>query len=332
MNPDNQRFPLDVSWKLLLKDLGLSTQDLLRHARLPLDLFSHSSPTVTTAEYFRFWQGLEALLKADPAFPLRLAQAVSTEAFSPPIFACFCSENLNVAFMRLAHFKPLVAPLRMSVEHTDHQTIISLDNLQGNPPLPPSLISTELVFWVHLVRLATREHIVPEAISTTVDLPEYSKYERFFEVPVSRGKKNQVRFSAANAERPFLSNPAMWSIFEPELRIRLEHLSAKATYRDRVRACLTETLASGQCAIKDVARLLHTSPRTLQRYLKAENTTFQQELNQLRQDFAQHYLLNTACSSREIAFLLGYDSANSFQRAFQNWTGQSPEQWRTTKQ
>ncbi|MEM7445458.1 MAG: AraC family transcriptional regulator ligand-binding domain-containing protein, partial [Pseudomonadota bacterium] len=99
------RFVLDLGWQVLLKDLGLSPQDLLRHAKLPLDLLSRHAPTLTTAEYFRLWDGMERLMD-DPAFPLRLGQAISVEAFSPPIFAAFCSPDLSVALKRLSQYKP----------------------------------------------------------------------------------------------------------------------------------------------------------------------------------------------------------------------------------
>lgn len=47
-----------------------------------------------------------------------------------------------------------------------------------------------------------------------------------------------------------------------------------ALYRDRVRACLVEILASGECSLADVARRLSVSPRTLQRRLREEDTSF----------------------------------------------------------
>jgi hypothetical protein len=127
---------------------------VLRHARLPLDLFSHPTPQLTTTEYFRLWQALETLLSSDPAFPLRVGQAISVESFIPPIFACFCSENGNLAFKRLAQYKPLIGPLRLKVTETQQQTPITLGELPGNSPLPASLVAAELVFFVHLIRLA----------------------------------------------------------------------------------------------------------------------------------------------------------------------------------
>ncbi|MEO0828793.1 MAG: AraC family transcriptional regulator ligand-binding domain-containing protein [Cyanobacteria bacterium J06635_1] len=325
MSYGSQKFILDLGWQVLLKDLGLSAQDLLRHARLPLDLLNRASPTLTTEEYFRLWEGLAHLLD-DPVFPLRLGQSISVEAFSPPIFACFCSVDLNVALARLSQYKPLIGPLRLDVTQEDRQTAVSLGGLPAHTPLPASLIATELVFLVHLARLATRERIIPKAVQVTVNLPGKEHYEDFFGTRVDLGKLNGLTFAAEDAQKPFLTvNENMWSVFEPELRTRMIDLGLEARFCDRVRACLTEILASGQCSIADVAQRLAISPRTLQRRLREENTSFQQELNSLREELANHCLANTRYSSAEIAFLLGYNNPSSFFRAFHTWTGKTPE-------
>ncbi|MEM7443942.1 MAG: helix-turn-helix transcriptional regulator, partial [Pseudomonadota bacterium] len=77
-----------------------------------------------------------------------------------------------------------------------------------------------------------------------------------------------------------------------------------------------------------VAGRLAISARTLQRRLSEEGTSFQQELNGIREELARHYLTNSHYSSAEISFLLGYDDPNSFIRAFHAWTGQTPERAR----
>ncbi|MEO1289217.1 MAG: helix-turn-helix transcriptional regulator, partial [Chloroflexota bacterium] len=90
-------------------------------------------------------------------------------------------------------------------------------------------------------------------------------------------------------------------------------------------ACLMEILASGQYTMSDVADRLAVSPRTLQRRLQAEDTSFQKELDKLREELARNYLEKSSYSSGQIAFLLGYEDPNSFYRAFRSWTGQTPE-------
>ena len=48
-----------------------------------------------------------------------------------------------------------------------------------------------------------------------------------------------------------------------------------------------------------------------------------------RRELAQHYLLHSSLELNETAYLLGYEDANSFFRAFHQWEGTSPGKWRT---
>jgi AraC-like DNA-binding protein len=184
----------------------------------------------------------------------------------------------------------------------------------------------EIIFWVHIARLATRDHLIPSVVHLKHAPSDLGSYEAFFGVPITISQFDGLVFSTADAEKPFLTtNHAIWSILEPELNKRLQDLSHDSSFNDRVRACLVEMLASGHYAMADVASKLAMSNRTLHRRLKDEGTTFQAVLDGLREDLARHYLSTSDYSTAEIAFLLGYEESNSFYRAFRTWTGQTPE-------
>ncbi|MEM7134395.1 MAG: AraC family transcriptional regulator ligand-binding domain-containing protein [Chloroflexota bacterium] len=330
---DDRKYPFETSWQALFKDLKVSTQDVLRYAGLPLDLLSRKSPMITGEEYFRLWDGLATVLRDNPTFPVDFAMSSTPEIFSPPLFASFCSPNLNVAAKRIAYYKPLVGPIRLLVQTINERTTIKIGALPEHSDLPPSLVAAELAWWVYMPRLATREHLVPQSVHTTAEIPEKAVYEDYFGVRLTQSDFNGVTYSARDAERPFLTaNDAMWSIFEPQLNQRMQDLAQNATYREKVRACLMEIMANGQYRVGDVASRLAVSPRTLQRHLRNEGTSFQHVLDGLREELARHYLAKSEYSSGQIAFLLGYDDPNSFFRAFRGWTGQTPEVARASVQ
>ncbi|MEM7798316.1 MAG: AraC family transcriptional regulator ligand-binding domain-containing protein [Chloroflexota bacterium] len=323
---DNRKYPIETNLQALFKDIGISVQDVLRHANLPLDLLSRRAPMVTADEHYRMWDGIAAVLSDNPTFPLDFATYSTPETFSPPLFACLCSPNLSVAAKRLSYYKPIVCPVRMTVEDSFDQLVVNVGVATECEDLPPSLIATELVWLVHMPRLATREHLVPLAVHTSVDIPGRSAYEAYLGARLTRSDFNGVVFSARDAQRPFLTvNDAMWSIFEPQLNQRMQDLAPNSTYTEKVRASLMEILASGQYKIGDVASRLAISPRTLQRHLRSEGTNFQQILDGLRENLARNYLAKSEYSSGQIAFLLGYEDPNSFFRAFRTWTGQTPD-------
>jgi AraC-like DNA-binding protein len=88
-------------------------------------------------------------------------------------------------------------------------------------------------------------------------------------------------------------------------------------------------LAGKRPSLQDVAQELGTSARTLQRRLTDTGVTFQQLVEETRRELARHYLKQPGVELNETAFLLGFEDANSFFRAFQAWEGTSPTEWRT---
>jgi AraC-like DNA-binding protein len=82
--------------------------------------------------------------------------------------------------------------------------------------------------------------------------------------------------------------------------------------------------------IERIARRLAMTPRTLQRRLRQEETSFAAVLEELRRDMAPSLLREGRMSVSEVAFLLGYEDPSSFQRAFRRWFGVSPRAFRAT--
>lgn len=324
----NRAYFLDIGWQPLLKDLGLAASRVLRKAGLPDDLLSRSGDGLTTDEYFRFWRALEAEA-GDAMFPLRIVETVSAESFAPPLFAALCSANLMQAVQRLAKYKQLVAPMKLDVNVGQAGELTVSPRWQSvQIDVPYSLQVAEIAFFLRLARLATREPV--KALRVEISrLPPSAytrRYESFFGVRVQHGESPSITFTAADALRPFLTiNEGMWRVFEPDLRRRLSELDATATIAERVHAVLLELLPGNAATIEKTAERLGMSKRTLQRRLEDEGESFRALVNSTRENLARHYLGNTKMSAGEIAFLLGFEDPNSFYRAFQDWTGQTPD-------
>lgn len=331
LSPPLHAYALDTSWRTLLRDLGLRPADVLRRAGLADDLLQQPAVRLAPEEYYRFWQSLEAE-SGDHLLPIRLCQAVRTESFSPALFAALCSPNLLVALERIAKYKTLVGPMRLLV--AEERGAVTCEIVWLDAPLvpPPSLVITELLFFASVARMGTRELLRPIEVTTTQLPAPLAPYEEFLGAPLLRGPRHRLVFAAADATRPFLtSNEPLWAAFEPELRQRLADLEAAVTTSRRVRAALLEGLPSGLVAMRDIAQKLALSPRTLQRRVESEGTSFQQLLRETRQALARHYLEHTALPAAEISFLLGFDEPNSFFRAFRAWTGTTPDRVRQAR-
>ncbi len=321
-------FQVQPGWKLLVLDMGMNPDEVLRLAGLPGDLFVREGATVTPLQYFDLFRALEACAGGE-SLPLRLGRAISVESFHPAIFACLCSPDLNVALQRLARHKALVGPMTLTVAELGDATRVGIGCYGHTETIPRSLGLSELVFLTQLARIATRQTIVPTELTLPDPPLEPEPYTAFFGRPVRRGDAIRIAFAAADARRPFLTgNSALWDFFEPRLRELLSTLEAGASMRQRVHSVLLELLPAGQASIDAVAGRLALSRRSLQRHLGEESCSYQDILNQTRQDLATHYLRRSTISPGEIAYLLGFQDGNSFIRAFRNWTGTTPGEFR----
>lgn len=326
------RFDLDPTLKVLLRDLGVGPAHVLRRAGLPGDLFARRPAELPVADYYRFWDAItvESPCDSDPGLAVTIGEAISVEHFSPPIFAALCSPDLRTAVERLAQYKPLIGPVRLDIDDTSELRIGY--RWPAGPEVPWLLAAVELVFWVALARLATREQVRPVRVTMPEMPAKRETLEQYLGCRMREGTEWSVTFTTVDAGRPFLTeNDGMWQIFAPDLRQRLADLDTSATAADRVRAALVETLPSGNPSITAVTGQLATSARTLQRQLNQEGTSFQKVLANTREGLARDYLARDDLRTSEIAFLLGYTDTNSFYRAFKTWTGTTPDVARTRK-
>ncbi|MBI5277555.1 MAG: AraC family transcriptional regulator [Burkholderiales bacterium] len=78
-----------------------------------------------------------------------------------------------------------------------------------------------------------------------------------------------------------------------------------------------------------VAALLNMSPRTLHRQLKEEGASLQQLKDEVRRERAQDLLLRTGKPVKQVAAAVGFRNEKSFIRAFSQWTGQTPAEFRS---
>ena len=311
-----RNYQVDMRWTLLLEQVGLPAQDILRVAGLPLDLFQRDNASVNSVEYFRLWRAMEEV-SGDPMFPLNIVTAMGAETFSPPIFAALCSDNLITALSRLKQYKPLIGPMSLRLYDGGDDVIVQVDGLPGTEPPPPSLVAGELVFFTHIARLGTRAEIRPVKVQSPVTLKPQIQYESYFGCRIGWSEHVLLTFDKKDAERPFLTaSPAMWSTFEPALQDRLSALQSGASMVEKVQGWLVENIASGRVTMAEAARDLGVSNRTLQRRLSDEGTSFKTVLAAQRHALSRHYLTQTNLPTAEIAFLLGYTEQNSFYRAF----------------
>lgn len=97
---------------------------------------------------------------------------------------------------------------------------------------------------------------------------------------------------------------------------------------DSARLELSRQLPEMGAGLQQIAGRLALSPRTLQRRLREAGLSFNQLVDETRQQLVLHYLRDPALELAQIAFLVGFSEAGSLARACRRWTGQSPGEYR----
>ena len=155
-----------------------------------------------------------------------------------------------------------------------------------------------------------------------------SPYRRIFGVPLVFDAEHTAVFFADR----WLDEPVHGS--DPALQAAIAKLisdreSAEAlTMTDKVRRVLRTTVLAGTASADSVAFMFAMSRRSLHRQLQSEGTSLQALANATRFEVARQLLNESDMPAGEIAAVLHYSDASAFSRAFKDWSGTAPREWR----
>jgi len=91
-----------------------------------------------------------------------------------------------------------------------------------------------------------------------------------------------------------------------------------------LRRMLRVMLLTGSGSVGEVADQLSMHRRTLNRRLRARDTTLHRLLEETRFEIARQLVVNTRMPLTDVAGRLGYSDASSLTRAFRRWAGRPP--------
>lgn len=305
---------------------GVGMDRILRRAGYPADFLVNEGKGVYARDFFAIWDAAFSELGAEQTL-VTLARLAAAGPFNSAIFAFSCSPTVATGLERLALFKPLIGPMRLTVERGAQGLSVTKQSVEPGAPLPNSLAAFELAYLTELIRVHSDHHVIP--IRAILPGPPPPGLDRHLGIRVVQGPLTRLDLSPGDARRRLVSeNRELWSHFEKDLRRQLGAQMAGRSMTARVRAALLELLPAGDASADGVCRFLHLSRRTLQRRLMQEETTFKAVLDQTRTELAEHYLMQAGMNVEEIGYLLAYRDPNSFYRAFSGWTGKTPRQAR----
>ena len=125
---------------------------------------------------------------------------------------------------------------------------------------------------------------------------------------------------------------------DPEVRERaLRHLAARygdggGSPREQVRMAIVAGVAAGATNLEGIARLLAVHPRTLQRQLARERTSYAELLDEVRREVVMRHLTGSNLPMGQVALLAGFSEQAALNHAVRRWYGATPRQVRRAAQ
>ncbi|MED5618252.1 AraC family transcriptional regulator [Ideonella sp. BN130291] len=245
--------------------------------------------------------------------------------------ASLTAPTLGVALARWCrHHGLLTEDIRFSLTTQGATAQLTIDERTGLGAMREFCLLTSLrnvhgvASWLVDSRLPLIEASFPFAAP-----PHRAVYPLLFPGP--------VRFGAAQAgfsfDAQYLRLPlrrderALQAMLQRALQLIVLPYRRDRLLVQRVRELLRERAAELRSALA-LAEALHLSVRTLHRQLREEGASLQGLKDEVRRDQAMELLRRTRRPVKQIALAVGFDNEKSFSRAFRQWTGQPPSQFR----
>ena len=323
------RFRVASTLARRIEELGVSPAEVLRRAGLPTDLLAQEKILVSTEEMFSLYRGL-AEASHDPAIGLKLGTEPRLERYDAVGIAAVSSRSFRDALGRMARYKQLVCPEELRVVERGNECRVQFRWLLAQDKEPALLVDLCFAWIVTIARRGTGGLIEPKRVELRDASGKRGMYEAHFGCATKvDARQNAIVFARADLDRPFLTHNAdLFAVVGPQLEAELSQARASKAIGEQVKGILKRLLAGRRPGIEDVAKELRLSARTLQRRLAEDGATFQQLMQDARRELARHYLQHSSLELNETAYLLGYEDAHSFFRAFHDWEGSSPGEWR----
>lgn len=196
-------------------------------------------------------------------------------------------------------------------------------------PIPTQSVDLILLF----LHRAMRSVLGGDYGLLSVDLPHplgagVDRYESAFGAPVSPSMPDAILRVPANLLGRTLPDADL-TAQQLALRYLEQHVpTTRLGPTERARAALAQSLDTGTSSLAEVATLLAVSPRTLQRSLSQDGTSFSAIRDDVRRETAARLLTTTDIPMYQIASALALDDVTTFSQYARRWWGMTARELR----
>ena len=315
--------------------LGLDRVGLVRLAGLERIETQDPDARVPVSKQIALWH-LIARHAPDPGFGIRLGASLEVRKLGLVGYTMYYSSTLGQALERLVRYSRVVnEALRLTLESRGTHVVLSVSDPYDLGPGLQCALDSRLAMVVSTAREITGRDIVPVKVTFPLGPPKtLTHHESFFRCPIEfLQPSTSVALRNEDVELPVArADIDLVGYLDDHAESVLRSLVGSGSVTERVRAAVWTALSHRPPTLARVAATLALSPRTLQRQLGSEGTSFSEVVDTIRKEMAAACLGDQSLSIDEIAFLLGYADTASFRRSFKRWTGQTPQRYRRSSE
>ena len=246
--------------------------------------------------------------------------------------ASLTAPNLGVALKRWCrHHNLLTQTIALQVR--EHQGVAHLQLTEQQPlgPWQEFCVVSVLRNALGVACWLTDSRISLQHTTLGFKAPSHHpSYRVLFDGPTTfEAQHHSLQFDAGYLQLPIRRDEtALQQMLDRALLLTVRPYRRDRLLVEKVRQTLAQHPQSCHNA-DDLAARLNVSARSLHRQLKEEGSSLQLLKNSVRKDVAMAQLQRTQKPIKQIAQACGFLNEKSFIRAFKQWTGFSPEAFRT---
>jgi AraC-like DNA-binding protein len=309
---------------------GLSAEDVAREAGIDPRQLDDPDARFAWETWLDLWRGVGER-SGDRLVAIRCAESLPKGHFDVIDYVIASSEDLGGAMTRFASFFALIST---AVSHPMKGTVMRRVYSPGvftRSPFPAEFAFTALVCrtrdWTERPWAPERIEFAHEAPPSAADLAEV---RRVFQCDVVYdAPESAIHFTPESLRlRMRTPEPELCRILDGHARAALERLPREMDLVETMRSVLATEIRAGNPTLEQCARRMGMGARTVHRRLAETGTSHKKLLDEVRHTLAMRYLDDRTLSIGEVGFLLGFNDASAFYRAFRRWTGRTPAQYR----
>lgn len=306
----------------------INVERIFATAKVDPAIIGNSGAFLTFDQILRLFNAAYQAMN-DPAFGIRLGESVQYHTLDLLGQVVATSRNLQEALDELFQFKDLVAPFTtfgLELKGKLAYLTYSIDTtmIKKNLALHHDLVAATVVT---IANALTEGGLRLKEVRFVHGKPDYAdEYERVFKVPVSfECLRNEIIIDRDQLREPLLTSyPEYHDRMQTLAREKLRSLELGQSLEAKIANFVSKNLGVRATQLEDVADHFNMTPRTLQRKLKQEGTSFVAVRDRCRHTRALRDLGDPSVEIETLAEVLGFSDTSNFYHAFKRWEGVSP--------